>query len=123
VNGCQPLGIIEKFRSKLLPGETNNGEIPDDQLEERMRPADSQHSANEGFGLTTAQIVYRMPDHLELFQDFVWQRYDLFPHFPELKAFLKFWEEKIEGPIHSVTVAHALLVKPLDFRELRRPLH
>ena len=88
-----------------------------------MKPAVSEGSSNEGFGLTTAQIVYRMPDHLELFQDFIWQRYDLFPYFPELKAFLRFWEAEIEGPIHSVTVAHALLVKPTDFRDLGRPLH
>jgi uncharacterized protein Usg len=76
---------------------------------------------NEGYGLTTAQIVYRMPDHLNLFQDFVWQRYDLFPKFPALEAFLAFWEEKIEGPIYSVTVAHARLIHPTELSALRRP--
>lgn len=78
---------------------------------------------NEGFGLTTAQIVYRMPDHLHLFQDFIWQRYDTYPEFPVLTAFLAFWEERIEGPIHSVTVAHARLIRPVDLREMRRALH
>jgi len=68
----------------------------------------------EGYGLTTAQIFYRVPDHLELLQEFVWQEYDLFPDFPTLSRFLAFWEEKIEGPLHSVTVAHALLVKPRE---------
>ena len=77
--------------------------------------------ANDGYGLTTAQIVYRMPDHLELFQDFTWQRYDIFPKFPALKAFLAFWEETIEGPIHSVTVAHARLIHPTELSALRRP--
>ena len=76
---------------------------------------------NEGYGLTTAQIVYRMPDHRHLFQDFVWQRYDLFPKFPALEAFLAFWEETIEGPIHSVTVAHARLIHPTELSALRRP--
>jgi uncharacterized protein Usg len=80
-------------------------------------------SANEGYGLTTAQIVYRMPDHLALFQDFIWQRYDTFPKFPVLAGFLAFWEEKIEGPIHSVTVAHARLLRPTDLREMMRPRH
>lgn len=80
-------------------------------------------SANEGFGLTTAHITYRMPDHRTLFQEFIWQRYDTFPHFPVLDAFLAFWEEKIEGPIHSVTVAHARLIRPTDFQAMRRPLH
>lgn len=88
-----------------------------------MQAGVSARDANEGFGLTTAQIIYRMPDHLELLQDFIWQRYDLFPHFPELKAFLAFWEAEIEGPIHSVTVAHKLLVQPTDYRALAGPLN
>lgn len=79
--------------------------------------------ATQGYGLTTAQIVYRVPDHLELLQEFVWQKYDTFPKFPLLGSFLSFWEDKIEGPIHSVTVAHARLIKPADFYEMRRRLH
>lgn len=77
----------------------------------------------EVFGLTTAQIIYRMPDHLDLLQEFVWQRYDTFPEFPVLGKFLAFWEEKIEGPIASVTVAHARLIRPADLLDLRRTLH
>ena len=75
----------------------------------------------EGYGLTTAQIVYRVPDHLELLQEFVWQDYDLFPGFPTLNRFLAFWEEKIEGPLHSVTVAHAMLIKPKELSMLGAP--
>src|ERR1700726_4909990 len=47
-----------------------------------------------GYGLTTAQILYRMPDHPSLLQTYVWQNYDLFPRFPKLKDFLGFWGEK-----------------------------
>ncbi|HVY52157.1 MAG TPA: protein usg [Devosia sp.] len=83
----------------------------------------SSHEANAGFGLTTAQIVYRVPDHMELLQEFIWQKYDLFPEFPALERFLAFWEEQIEGPIHSVTVAHARLIRPAELRSLRRPLN
>ncbi|MCB2080324.1 MAG: protein usg, partial [Novosphingobium sp.] len=39
----------------------------------------------EGYGLTTAQIYYRMPDCHSMIQEFVWQQYDLWPKFPELK--------------------------------------
>lgn len=80
-------------------------------------------NANAGYGLTTAQIVYRMPDHRSLFQDFIWQRYDTYPEFPRLAGFLAFWEERIEGPIHSVTVAHARLIRPVDLREMQRAVH
>ena len=73
-----------------------------------------QRDEAESFGLTTAQIIYHMPDHHDLLQDFVWQEYDLFPAFPELRKFLAFWERKIEGPVHSITVAHARLITPLE---------
>jgi len=76
-------------------------------------------SALEGYGLTTAQIVYRLPDHHEVLQEFLWQRYDLFPSFPGLEKFLAFWEENIEGPLYSVTVAHARLIRPTEIAALR----
>jgi uncharacterized protein Usg len=38
----------------------------------------------QGYGLTTAHILYRRPDHRWLLQSYVWQAYDLFPKFPEL---------------------------------------
>ena len=72
----------------------------------------------EGYGLTTAQILYRRPDHKWLLQSYVWQCYDLFPKFPELHRFLEFWQSNLEGPLHSVTVAHAQLIRPTDFRAL-----
>jgi len=83
----------------------------------------SSADANAGYGLTTAQIIYRVPDHLTVLQEFVWQRLDLFPEFPGLSKFLAFWEEKIEGPIHSVTVAHARLLRPADLASLRARLN
>lgn len=68
----------------------------------------------EGYGLTTAQILYRRPDHNWLLQTYVWQAYDLFPKFPELHRFLQFWQDKLEGPLHSVQVAHCKLIKPAE---------
>src|SRR6186997_2553258 len=71
-----------------------------------------------GYGLTTAQILYRMPDHPSLLQTFVWQNYDLFPKFPELQQFLAFWIEKLEGPLHTVLVAHSRLIKPAELKAI-----
>ena len=70
----------------------------------------------EGYGLTTAQILYRRPDHNWLLQTYVWQSYDLFPKFPELHRFLQFWQDKLEGPLHSVQVAHCKLIKPAELK-------
>lgn len=69
-----------------------------------------------GYGLTTANIIYRLPDHPKILQTYVWQNFDLHPHFPELRKFLDFWAEKLEGPLHSVTVAHRKLIKPAELR-------
>ncbi len=69
-----------------------------------------------GYGLTTAHILYRMPDHPAFLQTYVWQDYDLCPRFPELNKFLNFWLEKLEGPLHSITVAHSKLIKPAEIR-------
>ena len=72
----------------------------------------------EGFGLTTAQILYRRPDHPWLLQTYVWQEYDLCPHFPELNGFLQFWQTSIEGALHSITVAHSRLIKPAEIKAI-----
>ena len=71
-----------------------------------------------GYGLTTAEILYRRPDHRWLLQTYVWQNYDMFPKFPELQRFLAFWMEKLEGPLFSVQVAHSRLIKPAELRSV-----
>jgi len=71
-----------------------------------------------GYGMTTAQILYRRPDHRWLLQTFVWQDYDLFPEFPELQRFLAFWQEKLDGTLQSVTVAHCKLIKPAELKAI-----
>lgn len=69
-----------------------------------------------GYGLTTAEILYRRPDRRWLLQSYVWQDYDMFPDFPALKDFLTFWQQKLDGPLFSVTVAHSRLIKPAEFK-------
>jgi len=69
-----------------------------------------------GYGLTTAHIFYRRPDHPWLLQTYVWQDYDLWPNFPVLQGFLQFWQRQLEGPLHSVTVAHSRLLAPAELR-------
>lgn len=66
----------------------------------------------EGYGLTTAEILYRMPDHPSLLQSYLWQDYDLFPDFPTLRTFLDFWTRTLDGPLFKVTVGHRRLIRP-----------
>ena len=69
-----------------------------------------------GYGLMTAEISYYMPDHPDLLQLFVFQRYDLAPRFPELHRFLDHWRLNIEAAIHSVRIAHQHLIRPAEWR-------
>ena len=68
------------------------------------------------YRLTTAEILYHLPDHPSLLQSFVWQQLDLAPKFPILTRFLDFWNRELDGKIHSVQVAHAEFITPAEFR-------
>ncbi len=72
----------------------------------------------DGFRLTTAEITYHLPDRPTLLQTYLWQEYDLAPRFPRLREFLAFWEENLDGPLHSVRLASAKLLTPSQFRHL-----
>ncbi|HWV53625.1 usg protein [Pseudorhodoplanes sp.] len=82
----------------------------------RNLPSEDFRKQVDGYGLTTAEILYRRPDHPWLLQTYVWQDYDLCPDFPELNQFLRFWEKSIEGLLHTVTVAHSRLIRPAEIR-------
>jgi uncharacterized protein Usg len=65
-----------------------------------------------GERLTTAEVLYYMPDHPALLQRFLWQTLDLPPEFPRVHKFLGFWRREINAVIHSVTCSAAGLVSP-----------
>ncbi|MDE3015911.1 MAG: usg protein [Pseudomonadota bacterium] len=67
------------------------------------------------YRLTTAEILYHLPDHPALLQSYVWQQLDIAPRFPVLNKFLDFWEREIEGKLHSVKIASSRLVIPAQF--------
>lgn len=69
-----------------------------------------------GFSLTTAEIIYRLPDYPALLQSYIWQEYDVAPRFPKLKSFLEFWTAKLDGKLYKVTVAHSKLIRPAELR-------
>ncbi len=68
------------------------------------------------YNLTTAEILYRLPDHPAVLQTFVWQDLDIAPKFPVLNKFLGFWEENIEGKLHSVRVAVRGVFTPAELK-------
>jgi len=70
----------------------------------------------KNYRLTTAEILYHLPDYPELLQSFIWQNLDLAPKFPALQKFLDYWEHHLDGRLHSVQVANTKLIKPSEFR-------
>ena len=72
----------------------------------------------KGYGLTTAEILYRLPDHPHVLQTYLWQDYDLAPKFPVLYRFIDFWREKLEGPLHSIRYTHKKLITPNEWRKV-----
>lgn len=68
------------------------------------------------YRLTTAEILYHLPDYPKLLQSYIWQELDLAPKFPVLHKFLDFWDRELEGKLHSVKVAHTDLITPAHFR-------
>ncbi len=70
----------------------------------------------DGYRLTTAEILYRLPDHPALLQTYIWQEYDIAPQFPVLRRFLDFWQGHLDGRLHQVRVGAVRLVGPAALR-------
>jgi uncharacterized protein Usg len=69
-----------------------------------------------GYRLTTAEILYRLPDHPVMLQSFIWQDLDVAPRFPVLNKFLRFWETSIEGKLYQVRVASRGLISDAELK-------
>ena len=78
-----------------------------------------------GERLTTAEVLYWLPDHPALLQRFLWQTLDLAPGYPRVHRFLDFWRGEIDAVIHSVTLSTAGLIAParLDIARQVGTLH
>jgi uncharacterized protein Usg len=72
----------------------------------------------KGYGLTTAEIFYRMPDFTNVLNTFVFQEYDIAPDHPRLFQFIEHWQANIEGPLHSVRFIHRRLLAPGEWRQI-----
>ena len=96
IDGRKPERVTPKKRGKMTPSET-----------ELML---------KGYGLTTAEFFYHMPDYAHVLNSFTWQDYDLAPDHPKLFEFVEFWQSEIEGPLHSVRFTHRKLIRPGEWQ-------
>ena len=54
--------------------------------------------------VATVQVVYYIPDYLNIVQEFVWQTEDRLPEYPRITQFLDYWDKNIDGPIKAVYI-------------------
>lgn len=100
--------LVFSVRGELMPKTTTNTRVADTDFRAQLA----------GYSLTTAEILYRLPDHPSLLQSYIWQDYDVHPRFPRLKGFLDFWMQNLEGKLYRVTVAHNKLIAPAEVKLL-----
>ena len=87
-----------------------------------MKPTETELIL-KGYGLTTAEMFYFMPDYQHVLNSFVWQDWDLGPDYPRLFEFIEFWQTKVEGPLHSVRFTHRRDLAPPRFRHVTYELN
>lgn len=69
-----------------------------------------------GYNLTTAEILYHLPDHPAVLQTYIWQELDIAPGFPVLNEYLRFWQSKLDGKLHSVRIASSGLISDKELK-------
>ena len=68
-----------------------------------------------GYRITTAEILYWMPDHRHVLQSFVWQNLDLAPRFPGSPSSSISGSATSKASCIASRVAHAQLIMPAEF--------
>jgi uncharacterized protein Usg len=114
-----PEALAIKPTQPQSPRRSHTTQEPTSQKDDAM----SLQAQLDGYRLTTAQILYHLPDHPSLLQTYVWQEYDVAPRFPRLEKFLDFWHRTLDGKLHSVQVVSAKLISPAEWRHTRHLKH
>jgi uncharacterized protein Usg len=114
-HGCQHIVPVEKQMEWRM---ICNRSTTKDSAMDTSRVRSETEMMLKGYGLTTAEMFYRLPDYRNVLNTFVWQEYDLAPDYPALFRFIEFWQDKIEGPLHSVRFTHRKLIAPGEWRNV-----
>lgn len=54
--------------------------------------------------VASVQVVYYIPDYMNLVNEFIWQTEDQLPEYPRITRFLDYWDKNIDGPIKEVYI-------------------
>jgi len=73
-----------------------------------------------GYHYVSVNVIYYMPDHQNLINEFIWTTLDIKPKYPRIKKFLDYWEAEIEGKIKQVILVDG---KPFQLAEWRNGIY
>ena len=54
--------------------------------------------------LATVQVIYHIPDHIHILNEFSWQTKDRLPEYTRIHEFLDYWDKHIDGPIKEAYI-------------------
>ena len=54
--------------------------------------------------LATVQVIYHIPDHIHILNEFSWQTKDRLPEYPRIHEFLDYWDKIIDRPIKEAYI-------------------
>ena len=54
--------------------------------------------------VASVQVVYYIPDYMNLVNEFIWQTEDQLPEYPRITRFLDYWDKNFDGPIKEVYI-------------------
>ena len=54
--------------------------------------------------VASVQVVYYIPDYMNLVNEFIWQTENQLPEYPRITRFLDYWDKNIDGPIKEVYI-------------------
>lgn len=66
----------------------------------------------EGYTLVTVNVLYYMPDHRNLVNEFLWQTMDVSPRYPRIERFLDHWRREIDAVIKEVQISNGAAFDP-----------
>lgn len=73
---------------------------------------------SRGYSLVTLSIIYYLPDHKSLVNEFLWQTLDLRPKYPRVEQFLDYWKREIDAVIKEIRMSDSSGTLPRNFRNV-----
>lgn len=91
-----------------------------------MTDPDFEKMLVKGYSLVTINVIYFLPDHRSLVNEFMWQTLDLRPKYPRIEKFLDYWRREIDAVIKEVQLSDSVGLNPRHFRKIEEiigPIH